>query len=131
MVSALYAVIGTLFILKFSFDVIRLRRQYRVSTGDGGFSELRLAIRVQGNSIEYIPISLILLLLAEMNGAEIWILHALAVLFFIGRALHARGLRHSILFWRRNGMMMTLAAIIAMLVVNLVYLPWELVLSVH
>lgn len=45
MVSALYAVLGALLLIKFSFDVVRLRMQYRVSYGDGGFSELQSAIR--------------------------------------------------------------------------------------
>ena len=37
MVSALYAVLGALLLIKFSFDVVRLRMQYRVSYGDGVF----------------------------------------------------------------------------------------------
>ncbi len=42
MVSALYAVLGALLLVKFSFDVVRLRTQYHVGYGDGGFSERRL-----------------------------------------------------------------------------------------
>ena len=56
MVSALYAVLGALLLIKFSFDVVRLRMQYRVGYGDGGFSELQVAIRVHGNAVEYVPI---------------------------------------------------------------------------
>lgn len=41
MVSALYAVLSALLLMKFSFDVVRLRMQYRVAYGDGGFSELQ------------------------------------------------------------------------------------------
>lgn len=44
MVSALYAVLSALLLMKFSFDVVRLRMQYRVAYGDGGFSELQSAI---------------------------------------------------------------------------------------
>ncbi|STV52060.1 inner membrane protein [Klebsiella pneumoniae] len=36
MVSALYAVLGALLLVKFSFDVVRLRTQYHVGYGDGG-----------------------------------------------------------------------------------------------
>jgi len=72
MVSALYAVLAALLLIKFSFDVVRLRMQYRVSYGDGGFSELQSAIRIHGNAVEYIPIALLLLLLMEMDGAETW-----------------------------------------------------------
>ncbi len=70
MVSALYAVLGALLLVKFSFDVVRLRTQYHVGYGDGGFSELQVAIRVHGNAVEYVPIGLILLLFMEMNGAQ-------------------------------------------------------------
>lgn len=62
MVSALYAVLGALLLMKFSFNVVRLRMQYRVAYGDGGFSELQSAIRIHGNAVEYIPVALVLLL---------------------------------------------------------------------
>ena len=42
MVSALYAVLGALLLVKFSFDVVRLRTQYHVGYGDGGFGWLIL-----------------------------------------------------------------------------------------
>lgn len=71
MVSALYAVLGALLLVKFSFDVVRLRTQYHVGYGDGGFSELQVAIRVHGNAVEYVPIGLILLLFMEMNGSDL------------------------------------------------------------
>jgi hypothetical protein len=71
MVSALYAVLGALLLIKFSFDVVRLRMQYRVAYGDGGFSELQSAIRIHGNAVEYIPVALVLLLFMEMNGADV------------------------------------------------------------
>ena len=78
MVSALYAVLGALLLVKFSFDVVRLRTQYHVGYGDGGFSELQVAIRVHGNAVEYVPIGLILLLFMEMNGAQTWMVHVVA-----------------------------------------------------
>lgn len=69
MVSALYAVLSALLLMKFSFDVVRLRMQYRVAYGDGGFSELQSAIRIHGNAVEYIPIAIVLMLFMEMDGA--------------------------------------------------------------
>lgn len=42
MVSALYAVLGALLLIKFSFDVVRLRMQYRVAYGDGGLSLIHI-----------------------------------------------------------------------------------------
>ena len=83
MVSALYAVLSALLLMKFSFDVVRLRMQYRVAYGDGGFSELQSAIRIHGNAVEYIPIAIVLMLFMEMNGAETWMVH------ICGIVLHA------------------------------------------
>ncbi|STW68837.1 inner membrane protein [Klebsiella pneumoniae] len=42
MVSALYAVLGALLLVKFSFDVVRLRTQYHVGYGDGALASCRL-----------------------------------------------------------------------------------------
>lgn len=92
MVSALYAVLGALLLVKFSFDVVRLRTQYHVGYGDGGFSELQVAIRVHGNAVEYVPIGLILLLFMEMNGAQTWMVHVCGILLIVGRLMHSTGL---------------------------------------
>lgn len=129
MVSALYVVLGALFLIKFSFDVVRLRRQYHVSHGDGGFYELQIAIRIHGNSVETIPIAMLLLVMMEMNGADIWLLHLVALLFFLGRGLHYYGMRTSTLLWRKNGMIITLMSLVAMIILNLLFLPWDLVLT--
>ncbi|MTD25635.1 MAPEG family protein [Erwinia sorbitola] len=127
MVSALYVIIGMLFIIKFSLDVVRLRRQYRISIGDGGVSDLQLAIRIHGNAVENIPIAVLLLVMMEMNGADIWMLHLLGLFFFFGRLMHSYGLSSRTLLWRRNGMILTLLSQFGMVVVNLLFLPWDLV----
>ncbi|MCK8336131.1 MAPEG family protein, partial [Erwinia amylovora] len=90
--------------VKFSLDVVRLRRQYHVSIGDGGMSDIQLAIRIHGNAVEKIPLALLLLVMMEMNGCHIWVLHLLGLFFFFGRLLHAYGLRSRTLLWRRTGM---------------------------
>lgn len=131
MVSALYVVLGALFLIKFSLDVVRLRRLYRVTHGDGGFYELQVAIRIHGNSVETIPIAVLLLVMMEMNGADIWMLHLVGLFFFLGRCLHCYGMRTSTLLWRKNGMIITLLSLVAMIILNLVFLPWDLVLTLH
>ncbi len=88
MVSALYAVLSALLLMKFSFDVVRLRMQYRVAYGDGGFSKLQSAIRIHGNAVEYIPIAIVLMLFMEMNGAETWMVHICGIVLLAGRLMH-------------------------------------------
>ncbi|HGF6559472.1 MAPEG family protein [Providencia sp. PROV188] len=129
MVSSLYAVLGALLILRLSLNVVKLRNQYRVSVGDGGFSELQTAIRVHGNAIEYIPISLILLLLMEMNGAKVWMIHVCGILLIASRMLHSYGLKNHDYSQRRMGMMGTYLALALMIIANAYYLPWVQMVS--
>jgi uncharacterized membrane protein YecN with MAPEG domain len=70
MISSFYAALLALLIVWLSLRVIKLRRTKKVRLGDGGEPELQTAIRAQGNATEYIPISLILLALLELNGAH-------------------------------------------------------------
>lgn len=131
MVSALYVVLGALLLIKLSYNVIRLRMQYRVSYGDGGFYELQTAIRVHGNAVEYIPIAAILMVIMEMNGAEVWMIHLVGILLMAGRWVHYYGLHNREVQWRRSGMAATYISLILMVIANIVYLPWALFFSLH
>ena len=113
MVSALYAVLSALLLMKFSFDVVRLRMQYRVAYGDGGFSELQSAIRIHGNAVEYIPIAIVLMLFMEMNGAETWMVHICGIVLLAGRLMHYYGFHHRLFRWRRSGMSAHLVCAVA------------------
>lgn len=124
MVSALYAVLSALLLMKFSFDVVRLRMQYRVAYGDGGFSELQSAIRIHGNAVEYIPIAIVLMLFMEMNGAETWMVHICGIVLLAGRLMHYYGFHHRLFRWRRSGMSATWCALLLMVLANLWYMPW-------
>jgi hypothetical protein len=125
MISALYVVLAAILLIKLSFDVVRLRMQYRIATGDGGSYELQTAIRVHGNAVEYLPIGCLLLLFMEMNGAAIWTVHACGILLILGRLFHYYGLKHREFAWRRNGMAATYISLVLMVVVNIIYLPWS------
>ncbi|MEX9612330.1 MAPEG family protein [Providencia manganoxydans] len=129
MVSSLYAVLGALLLIKLSLNVVKLRNQYRVSYGDGGFYELQTAIRVHGNAIEYIPIALILLLFMEMNGAQVWMIHLCGLILIAGRVLHSYGLKNHDISYRRSGMAATYIAITLMIMANIYYLPWIQIFS--
>lgn len=93
--TAFYAGILGLFYVALSFRVILLRRKFQVGIGHGKERELHRAIRVHGNFSEYVPIALFLLLLLELNGGQMWILHVLGSMLFLGRILHVMGLSKS------------------------------------
>jgi uncharacterized membrane protein YecN with MAPEG domain len=79
MISSIYAGILALLIVWLSLNVIKLRRSKKVILGDGGETDLHYAIRAQGNATEYIPISLILLVLLELSGVNIWLVHSCGI----------------------------------------------------
>ncbi len=112
-ITPLYAgLIGLLFVL-LSVRVIAARFATNVSLGDGGEKMLIKRIRVQGNCAEYSPIALILLALAEVQGAPGWVVHLLGVSLLAGRVLHAIGLGRTPqnIMFRRAGMVLTFAMI--------------------
>jgi hypothetical protein len=121
MISSLYAGLLALWIVWLSLRVINVRRSKKVSLGDGGEAELQLAIRVQGNAIEYIPISLILLILLELNAGHTAMIHIAGVVLVIGRILHARGLLTENLRFRVLGMQCTLFTLIGLALANIFY----------
>ncbi len=78
--------------MKFSFDVVRLRTQYHVGYGDGGFTSCQVAIRVHGNAVEDVPIGLILLVIyGDANGAQTWMVHVRGTLLILGRLMPLLG----------------------------------------
>lgn len=131
MISALYIVLGALFLIKFSFDVMKLRRQYRIAYGDGGFYELQKAIRIHSSAIESVPLSSLLLIMMEMNGADIWMLHLSAFLFYTGQVMHYYGTRHSLPTWYHHGFSLTVVALIFMVILNLFFMPWDLLFNFY
>ena len=88
-ITAYYASLFVLVYVVLSFNVIRLRRDHKVSLGDGGHVALQRAIRAHGNYIEYMAPTVLLLYFFELAyGADFW-LHLMAVTFLVGRAIHA------------------------------------------
>lgn len=122
MVSALYAVLSALLLFKLSLNVVKLRTQYRVPFGDGGFYELQTAIRLHGNAVENLPIALIMMVIMEMNGANVWLVHVSGIILMLGRAAHYYGLHHHDWRWRRSGMSATYISMTIMALANLYYL---------
>jgi uncharacterized membrane protein YecN with MAPEG domain len=91
-VTALYAGAIGILLLVLAALVSRLRRSRKVGLGDGGDKDLARAIRVHGNAVEWAVPGLLLLLVAELNRADLLLLHACGLAIVAGRVLHAIGL---------------------------------------
>ncbi len=120
-VVPIYAALCGLFLIFLSARVIRQRRRSKVALGDAGKPEMQRAMRVQANFSEYVPLALLLLALAELQGLDAVILHALGLLLLLGRLLHAFGVaREPENFrFRVAGMVLTFVAIASASLANL------------
>ena len=88
----LYTCLLTVFYIILCFRVIYLRRLLRVGLGHGDQSQLRRAIRVHGNFQEYVPLSLLIILILELNNSDPILLHFLGSTLLLSRIIHAIGL---------------------------------------
>lgn len=91
-ITALYAGLSGLMVIALAWLVVRQRRTKRVGVGTGGDARLERAIRAHGNFAEYVPLALLLLLVAEIGGASATWLHANGASLVVARCLHAFGL---------------------------------------
>lgn len=110
-VTPIYAALLTLIFLILSIRVIKTRFSQKVSVGDAGDTEVMKSMRVQANFVEYAPLGVILLLLAELQGAPALALHVLGATLFLGRLCHAIGFgsKPQIIILRQAGMLATFA----------------------
>lgn len=67
----------------------------------------------------------LLLLVLELNGGNVWLLHSFGVALILGRVYHIKGMLANDLRSRVRGMKITLYSLIALSLVNLLYLPFE------
>ncbi len=113
--TALYG--GLLAVLQFglSMYVVAGRWGWRIALGDGGNKAMEMRVRVHGNFVEYVPMTLVLLAVNEIAGLPSWFLHAVGAGLLLGRVAHAFGLGRvrSVSVGRFAGMTLTYAALLA------------------
>ncbi len=125
MISVFYTILLALLIIWLSFNVIKIRRNKKVSVGDGDDVQLITAIAAQSNALEYIPISLLLMYPLEYNGAYPMIIHITGVFLIIGRVIHAHGLLNEKMNLRVLGMQITFLVIIGLTIANMIFFPYS------
>jgi uncharacterized membrane protein YecN with MAPEG domain len=91
-ITSLYAALAALLLLALAGLVVRARWRYRTGLGIGTEPAMERAVRVHANFVEYVPLTLVLLLLAELAAAPAGLLHACGATLVVCRVLHAYGL---------------------------------------
>lgn len=112
--TPVYAALLGLFILILALKVVILRRKKRIGIESKGDLELAQKIRVHGNTVEYVPIALLLMAFVELAGAGLYWVNASGLCLILGRILHAYGLGRyvGISFGRFYGTFLTWIVII-------------------
>ena len=124
MTTFLYASILAIWLCWLVVNIVKVRRLHQVKLGDGGVEALIEARSAHSNAVETIPITLILLFGLEYNGGPLLLVHLLGVVFVLGRVLHSKGILKGPFKFRVLGMKMTLGVIVALVMANMIYLPY-------
>ena len=114
-VLPLYAALFALLFVMLSVRTLRLRRTLRIAIGDSGNETMLRAMRVHSNFAEYVPFSLLLILLVEMQAAPPVLVHALCLCLLVGRLSHAFGVSQLKENYRYRvvGMVLTFTTLVA------------------
>ncbi|MBS8240495.1 MAPEG family protein [Marinobacter lipolyticus] len=91
-VTAIFAAVTGLLLLVLSFQVVRFRLKYRKGLGVTDDREFHATVRAQANLVEYAPLCLIMLGLAELNGVAASLIYWTGMALVVGRILHAWGM---------------------------------------
>lgn len=115
MVTTLYAGILGLIYIGLTFYTVLGRWKHRVNLGTGNNEDMEKRIRIHGNFAEYVPMALLLMLFAEVEGEAEIMIHVLGVLLILGRLLHPVGIlfRFGPSWGRTGGMILTIMVLMA------------------
>lgn len=128
-VTPFYAALLVLVFLRLSMRTIKLRRQLKIAIGAGGNPTMHRAMRVHGNFAEYVPLSLLLIFLFELQGGHFLLIHLFGACLLLGRLAHAHGVSREKEDYRYRvyGMLMTFTVLAGSAVGVLVLYVVELI----
>lgn len=90
-ITPYYAAILALLFIILSIRTIKTRREHKVAIGDGGEKSILRASRVHANFSEYVPFTILLIAMLEMQSYSDWMIHGLCVALVAARIAHAYG----------------------------------------
>ena len=92
-ITAPFAAGLTLIFIVLTFAVIFARGRAKVGLGDGGNPDLLQAMRRQANFVENVPLTLLLMALAEAGGAGATLLTVCGSALLLARLVHPFGIK--------------------------------------
>ncbi|WP_246232553.1 MAPEG family protein [Aurantimonas aggregata] len=86
---AIYAGLAILILVWLAVQTGRVRQAEKVFMGDGGNPRMIRIMRGHANALEFIPATLLAMLLLALTGAPPLLIHLLGLLLIAGRFIHA------------------------------------------
>jgi uncharacterized membrane protein YecN with MAPEG domain len=112
-ITALSAAVLTMLMTGLSLNVSRLRIRHRQSYGDGNHADLRVAIRLHGNTLEQSVLFLVLLMVWEMSQPNMSAVVVASGVFVFSRLLYVAGVQTRRLAIRQGAHVLTLVCQLA------------------
>jgi len=111
MITGFYIAIFALVQAAMVVWIAKSRYKEKVALGNGDSDLVEVRSRVYGNFTEVVPLAILLMLIAELGGAPIWVIHWMGGLMIISRLSHAKGLLTPPRYgaYRMAGMLLTMA----------------------
>ncbi|KAA1171462.1 MAPEG family protein [Marinobacter salinexigens] len=91
-VTGVFAAVIGILLLVLSAQVVKYRLKYRKGMGVTDDVAFEAAVRAHANLVEYAPLGLIMLALAELNGVPSGLIYWTGMGLVVGRLLHAFGM---------------------------------------
>ncbi len=126
-VTGVFAAVIGILLLVLSAHVTRFRMKYKKGLGVTDDPDFAVAVRAHANLVEYAPLGLIMLGVAELNGVPGGLVYWAGMALVVGRILHAWGMINGRggAHWARGlGILLTWLAILA-LALLLFWNLWE------
>jgi uncharacterized protein len=117
-ITSIAAAYLAIFFVGITIKTILGRMKNRIGIGDGNVLEMTRLIRAHANFAEYVPLTLILMILCELKAAHQDAIIAAAILLCVGRTIHYFGVirvKEKLIF-RQVGMVSTLFSILTLAV---------------
>ncbi|QSP95344.1 MAPEG family protein [Marinobacter salinisoli] len=91
-ITGVFAAVTGILLLVLSMLVVRCRFKYKKGLGWTDDREFLVAVRAQANLVEYAPLALLMLGIAELNGVPSGLIYWIGMAFVTSRILHAYGM---------------------------------------
>lgn len=114
-ITALYGALNAILNIYLASAVSTARGKHKVSIGLGDSPELLLASRIHSNNAEFVPLAIVMLLIAELLGGHSVVIHACGGALLLARVFHVIGMpRKAPNFFRFVGVALTWGLIVGL-----------------